>query len=737
MHFIDESNYFQTNTARNYRSQGLKKEPQDKNGSLFSLSNGYLGLRGSYEEIAEWEEAGFYISGTYALGPVELLGLHDSDHILVHPDRLSESRREPNKKNTISTLPNLPNPIGVEMVVGKTKFSYENAVILSNERNIEMDKAILYRTMVFRDENNRRTRVDCCRFVSFFNSNLICLQYKATPLDHDASIDLKGFICRNTENAKGIRLWKEIDNIEQDYFNMVLVRTAGTYIDIAIAQKGIKINNNNSTLLNLFVIAGEISSDKAVLMVNGAASKGFDECKEEHIREYKKQLDSAYVYFDGNPDTVQGFNFGQMHLQMAFPYENNRVGIPIKGLTGQGYRFCNFWDMDFHMFPYYLMTKPESVHVLLEYRYNQLSEYKKNAMKWGAKGAQVPWETQVEGNEETAPWLCLQDREIHISADAAYMFKLYDDLTPNHSMMLEKGAEFIMETARFCASRIKWSEKNKRYELPDIGCADQYHTFADNSFFISLMAKWNLEYALMLAKDIQYRDACKKIKLVDKETDDWENKVRDLFVISPDSNGIIEEFEGYFKLSDDIKGISESYCSHSQAVKQPDVLAAMVPFESIYDRGIWVKNLNYYMKRTLHGSSLSLPGMSYAAARCKLNDEAMYFFHKSARMDLDDVNADTHKGIHVSGAAVEWQAVVFGFGGLVPHKEYLYIKPNLPRQWSRLEFWVSWKFQRVYFCISDENLQIRSHKTNELQVPIVVNERKKIVIHPGESYEEL
>jgi len=725
------------NEKWNYRSQSLKKEVICKQGSLFSLSNGYIGLRGSFEEIAGWENPEFYIAGSYALGPVELLGLHDPDHILVHPERINRKWLESKQKNIISTLPNMPYPIGVEMRVGEIKFSYENAVILSNERRIEIDKAVLKRTMVFRNENNKRTRIDSCRFVSFSEPGLICLKYRATPIDHNEKIDLKGFIGYKSENAKGICLWKEIEKYEKNDLKSVLVETSGSGIKIAIAQETVITRCRKFVELSIFAHAGEKNLDEAVCLVKEFRKKGFERCETEHIEAYKEQLNSAYLEFEENPDTIKGFNFGQMHLQMAFPYKNNRVGIPIKGLTGQGYRFCNFWDMDFHMFPYYLMTKPKSVHVLLEYRYNQLSKYRENAVKWGARGAQVPWETQVAGNEETAPWLCLQDREIHISADAAYMFKLYDDLTPDHSMMIEKGAEFIIETARFYVSRIKWSQKNQRYELPDIGCADQYHTFADNSFFISSMAKWNINYAINLAKDKQYEQVSKKINVKPEEMDERMKIVGNFYIIEPDKDGIIEEFEGYFKLSTDINGISETYCSHSQAVKQPDVLAAMVTLENLYEQKIWEANWKYYSERTLHGSSLSLPGMAFSAARCGLNDQALYYLHKSARMDLDDVNMDVEKGIHVSGAAIEWQAVVFGFGGLIPQKEGLFIKPNLPKNWKKLNFSVFWKFQKIYFYLSDKKFEIRSCKLNRLPVPVFLSENKKILLNPGECYEKI
>ena len=163
---------------------------------------------------------------------------------------------------------------------------------------------------------------------------------------------------------------------------------------------------------------------------------------------------------------------------MALCRDNPRVSVPIKGLTGEGYRFMVFWDTDFHLFPYYLLTNPRQAKQLIHYRYLLLDAARRNARAWGYPGAQVPWETGSSGEEETAPWLCLQERELHISADAAYMVKQYDDLTGDESVLLDYGAELVFETARFFAGRVTWNAEARRYELRDIGCPDQYHTFA-------------------------------------------------------------------------------------------------------------------------------------------------------------------------------------------------------------------------------------------------------------------
>ncbi|MHC4713827.1 MAG: glycosyl hydrolase family 65 protein [Planctomycetota bacterium] len=716
-----------------YSARSTRPELEGRLGSVFALSNGYLGLRGSHEEAPFRGNPGFYIAGTYAGGPIDLLGLHDPDHILVHPDRITAESLAGIGPHDIPTLPNFPFPLAVELFVGEERFSFETSTVLSCERVVEFENALLRRTMVFRDAAGRHTRIESRRFVSFADGNIVALEYRVHPLDHQASVKVKPFLQTDVTNANGVVLWREAGRRKGELLDAIECVTSDTGVRVAIAQRGRLRRSGSGAVMEVLVAAGEMSLDAAVDRAEKCRAEGFAAACAAHLREWRARTEPAKVFFDGGPATVQGFNFGQMHLQMALGDTVRRTGIVSKGYTGPGYRFAVFWDMDFHEFPYYLLTRPREARGLLEYRYNQLDAYRENARAWGAEGAQVPWETHLDGREVTAPWLCLQEREIHISADAAMMFALYDELTGDHGAMTEMGAEFIFETARFYASRMKWTERTGRYELPDVGCPDQYHTFADNSFFISMMARWNLEYALRLCESGEYAAVCAAIALSDDEVDKWRGILSNFYIIAPDRDGIIEEFDGYFDLERDLDGISELRCRHSQAVKQPDVLAAFWPFEHLYSEEIRRKNWRFYAARTLHGSSLSHPGMALAAACCGLNDEALHHLHKSARMDLDDLNRDTEGGVHLAGYAVQWHAVVFGFGGLRPRREYLHFRPNLPRQWRRLSFKVHWQFQLVEVTLARRRIAFAADPANSAPVVVKVGDRESEEIAPGEK----
>lgn len=716
--------------------QSTKKELEGKLGTTFSLSNGLLGIRGAHEECPEWGRPEFYVAGTYAAGPPDLLGFHDPDHILSHPDRITEDALTSLDDYAIQTLPNLPFPLGLKLTVGGREFSFEDHKILSAERLLEIDNAMMRRTLVFRDEGNRQTRVDSCRLVSMADPNLICLRATVRRLNHTAPIELQGFLHEQVSNTNGIALWTPGERMQESRGRALECVTRGSNISVAIAQceRVVNADTDDEIVIELFAVAGVMPLAEAWRRVNQVAEKGFETCAAAHRESYHYETRTGRVEFDGNPATIQGFNFGQIHLHMGLGPTAEYSGLPIKGLTGHGYRFLTFWDMDFHMFPFYLMTKPYRARKLLEYRYRQLPQYRENARRWGAEGAQVPWETGNRGVEETAPWLCLQEGEIHISADAAYMFKRYAEVTGDQEVMRDMGAEFTFETARFYASRLKWNAEKSRYDLPDIGCPDQYHTFADNNVFISLMAQWNLAYAAELFEKPEYALAVTAVGVNDSEVAKWQKMAEKIDIIEPDANGIIEEFEGFFDLDTDLNGICETYCRHSQAVKQPDVLAAFIPFEARYDVEIRRRNWHFYNARTLHGSSLSLPGMAYAAARCGLNDEALYNLHESSRMDLDDVNLDTERGVHLSGGAVEWCTVVHGFGGLDASAKGLALTPNLPRQWSRLAFTVHWHFQPVDVEITAREVVVTAGDRQPCPVPIRMGDGDWISLAPATTH---
>lgn len=699
----------------------------------YSLANGYLGLRGTHEEMPSWASPGFYVAGSYSAAPRKIVPIHPADHILAHPERVKSKYHAEYEKMELSTIPNLPNPVAVRLKVGEEEISLDAASIAACERLMHIDEARVSRRLVIRDSQWRRTIIDSERFVSWANRQLVCFRYVITPDNHAAPLHVEPFINANVTNDEAIQLFEELENHQEPGFNRITVHLP-KYKNITISQAYKITAEGKSLALEVAIGVSENAPAEADTVAKESLALGFDSLLKAHRQEVKKSFLRSNVSIDADVYTQQGFNYGLMHLEMAIPYDNPSTSIAVKGLTGEGYKFVILWDVEFHMFPYFLFTNPRQARNLLLYRYNVLDAARENAKKLGYRGAKFPWESGRTGKEECTPWLILSDRELHISADIAYAVKLYHDVTGDNAFLINYGAEIVFETARFFASRVTWNAEKDRYDMLTIGCPDQYHTTADNNPFISRMAKWNLEFAVSLAKNERLAAIRKKINLTDEEAVELQKIAEKLTIIQPDEDGIIEEFDGFFDLSTDLQGTSERFCAHTQAVKQPDVILLFLPFADEYSEEIQRKNWYYYQARTMHGSSLSMAGMALAAARAGLMDESMNNFIRGTRADLDSDRPDTQLGVHLASYAVLWEAVVFGYGGLQPHEDGLHFQPRLPRQWRYLSYGLYWHGCRIDVKLEPHIMKIATDKDNPCDVPVTILDGKKQFLEPGELY---
>ena len=123
----------------------------------------------------------------------------------------------------------------------------------------------------------------------------------------------------------------------------------------------------------------------------------------------------------------------------------------------------------------------------------------------GFKGALYAWESADTGEETTPERVIGPDgamidiltgqMEQHISADVAYAVWQYWRATGDDEFFLAAGAEILLETARFWASRAVVEADGKRHIRHVIG-PDEYHEDVDDNAFTNVMARWNIARAL-------------------------------------------------------------------------------------------------------------------------------------------------------------------------------------------------------------------------------------------------
>jgi kojibiose phosphorylase len=383
------------------------------------------------------------------------------------------------------------------------------------------------------------------------------------------------------------------------------------------------------------------------------------------------------------------------------------------------------------MLPFYTLTWPAAARAMLMYRYHTLPAARAKAKQMGYHGALYAWESADTGEETTPPYALGPERKVirilcgqqehHISADIAYAVWRYWQATRDTAFMLDAGAEIILETSRFWASRAHL-EEDGRFHIREVIGPDEYHEGVDDNAYTNVMAAFNLECGLKVADLIERRwperwTALKrKLRLKSDELTAWSEVHRRMYTGYDPETRIYEQFAGFYGLEEvDLAAFGDRTApidlvlgsertSRSQVIKQADVV--MLPFLLGQEREIQKANFDYYEPRTGHGSSLSPPIHSIVAARLNGVDLAKRFFDETASIDLDDTMGNAAAGVHIGALGGLWQAAVFGFGGLHVEDSVLRIDPHIPGEWRRLAYPIRWRGRQLNINIEGEPCKV-------------------------------
>ena len=76
---------------------------------------------------------------------------------------------------------------------------------------------------------------------------------------------------------------------------------------------------------------------------------------------------------------------------------------------------------------------------------------------------------------------------------------------------------------------------------------------------------------------------------------------------------------------------------------------------------------------------------STVASACGFSDDAYRLYQRAARLDLDNFNADTEDGLHITSMAGSWIALAHGFAGMDYQRGVLAFTPRCPQHWKQLK----------------------------------------------------
>jgi trehalose/maltose hydrolase-like predicted phosphorylase len=450
----------------------------------------------------------------------------------------------------------------------------------------------------------------------------------------------------------------------------------------------------------------------------GAARLGWRGVLSRHESAWAERWRLSDVEVEGDPAAQEALRFALYHLNSAANPADERVSIAARALTGPDYGGHVFWDTEIYLLPFYTLTWPQAARSLLMYRFHTLDGARAKAASMGWRGALYAWESADTGEEATPKEVIGPDRQVipilsgrqeqHISADVAYAVWQYWRATGDEDFLKEAGAEILLETARFWASRARLEAEGRRHIRGVIG-PDEYHEDIDDNAFTNVMARWNIRRGLEVATLLRRRwperwtTLAAGLRLDDAELAGWAEAAEAIGTGLDPKTGLFEQFAGFNGLEQIDLGqyegrsvpmdvvLGRERTQKTQVVKQADVVAllGLLPEEFPDDTGL--KNFRWYAARCSHGSSLSRAMHGLVAARLGLSDAALGFFRDTAAIDLGDTHVAIDGGIHIAALGGLWSLAVQGFAGLALTDTGVALDPKLPEAWRSLSFSVQWR----------------------------------------------
>ncbi|MDE2183687.1 MAG: glycoside hydrolase family 65 protein [Alphaproteobacteria bacterium] len=723
-----------------------------RNGNIYQIANGYMGYRGTLDEFGAEERVAVTLAGVF--------------------DRVGDAWREP---------VNAPNGGFTQVIIDGEPVSARHTAVLRHSQTLNLRNASFERETVYKTRGKTVT-IASSRFLSAQHPNLGVIRY-SVRCDKAADLGISTGIDGNIWDLNGPHLGDLRTERHEDILLVSAVTSEASKI-VAVAEGiafGVGRERDCDGSLRLVEFAAEAgktysltkffavhtefdriglaAADAAVESVRRAKALGYDACLAAHNDCWAEKWRLCDVAIEGDEAAQQALRYSIFQLLIAAPIAGSQNSISARALSGQVYKGAIFWDTEMFMLPFFLHTYPEKAVELLRYRIRTLDGARRKALTEGAgfKGAFYAWESQETGDDACTYFNIgdpltkrdlrthFRDKQVHVSGDVAIAMWEYFKLTGDDSLLLQGGAEVILECARFYYSYAYFKKDKNRYEILDVIGPDEYHERVNNNAFTNMVAKATFEIANATAEYLAQNHPKAFRALIDKlaiaqELPLFVDAAKLLYVPEPDpKTGLIEQFEGYFNLTDttieelkakkihpdEYLGAGQGLAVPTKVIKQADVVMMLNLFKDRYSKEVKRANWEYYEPRTEHGSSLSPCAYAMLAAEFGNLDVAYRYFMKTAKIDLEAryniyVGTTFTGGSHPAANGGAWMAAVFGFGGVSADETHVAIAPRLYRNWKSLRFNLAYKGDSFTVTVAQDAVEITGAAGNAAARSFVV-----------------
>jgi trehalose/maltose hydrolase-like predicted phosphorylase len=719
---------------------GQDAEAVLQNGNRLLTGNGYLGRRGVVDEAEAGDMPATILAGLY--------------------DQQGDLWREP---------VNSPDPLYTLISAGNQPLRAGDKHVVSHKQTLDFRYGIYSRCTNWQLADSCVT-VQAERYAHMKDVHLLCMRY-TIKADAPCQIVIKQGINRAVHDLNGPHLgsfhsWsspaertlglscKTLEqNIPLAVFSAVVPSISGGEVSCSILQTDtveeeagifsnytIDLDGKNEFAFFVYgaIHTSHVNKDSndsiqaAEILIHQTIQEGWDNLLKRHKAQWDKIWHIGDVIIEGDEYAQRCLRYSLYHLWIIAPRHSGMDGaqalsIPARGLSGQTYKGAIFWDTEMFIAPYFNVVMPELAAKFIHYRIQTLPGAKRKAAEYGYRGAFFAWESQETGDDACSDFnitdvftgrpvrTYFKDKQIHISADIVYSIKKYVECTGDFSILTEGAMELILEASRFFLSYLYYSSEHKRYEILDVIGPDEYHERVNNNAFTNKMVFAVFEiardYIEMFQKNKpEFIDSLIKRIEFDGDLEFMKTVMRQFCLPQPDDRGVIEQFDGYFRLEDctldtvrsrlkdpkEYWGGGGGVASATQIIKQADVVTMLALFGNDYSSAVKKANFDYYEPRTEHGSSLS--SCMYALLACETvgGEWAYPFFIKSAEIDITGKSKHFAGLVYIGGThpaanGGAWLTAIRGFCGFSIRNGEIQIVPRLPGSWKKVSF-------LVFFC---------------------------------------
>lgn len=747
----------------------LDRLPQSE--TIFSVANGYLGLRGAHDEGVPANDPGVLLNGFYESWSIPY------------------GERAFGFATMGQTIVNATDGTVIRLYVDEEPFDLSTAQgrLRSYERALDMRAGVLERRVEWETPRGAKLRLHSVRLASLEHRHMGAVSYRLTLLEGKADLAISSELVTHGEgdrsddprrggrpggtglipvdrSADGTRVALELatqvsglsmacgmeHRVEAGDCSSIessVDADAGRVTFLLDAEPGTPVMISKFLAYHYAAEAPKGDLQRRVhRTLDRAQRDGFDRIAAVQRERLDAFWESSDVVIDGPEDVQQAVRFSLFQIRQASARVEGH-GIPAKGLTGRGYEGQYFWDSEIYVLPVLTYTQPHVARRLLRFRHQMLPAARRHAKELGQRGAMFPWRT-ISG-EEASAYYAAGTAQYHINADIVHAMRQHFRATGDADAFVREGIEVVVETARLWEDLGFFSERRDgEFCILGVTGPDEYSAVVDNNAYTNLMARENMIGAADALEWLRERDGGEYARLVAATNLDpdeplaWRRAAERMRVPYDTRAGVFLQDDSFLDREPwDFDGTPlEKYplllhfhpltIYRSQIIKQTDVVLATFLLTDRFTLEEKRRIFDYYDPLTTADSSLSACVQSIMASEVGEPGAAYQYFLLSAAIDLADLAGNAADGIHVASCGGVWMALVHGFAGLRETDDELRFSPRLPEEWSRMRFRLAVRGQSLEVDMRRDGTTYRLLEGAGLEI---VHDGEPLSVAPGDG----